>query len=175
MRRDWATCSKHQLLALETEHPAAPAAADIFVLIGNVLTPGHEVRQNSTERQTLRQAGGSRRLEDARREQRAAFRDLRRLELVAQALFERRHLAASRISVQISEVAVQRVCHLVDGRRRFGAKQLNERIFGRSPASRGFCRSPKTRSACPAGRQAQPSKCRARKSVRRGAGKGSMC
>jgi hypothetical protein len=48
-----------------------PAAADIFVLIGNVLTPGHEVRQNSTERQTLRQAGGSRRLDDARGEQRA--------------------------------------------------------------------------------------------------------
>jgi hypothetical protein len=25
-----------------------PAAADIFVLIGKVLTPGHEIRQNST-------------------------------------------------------------------------------------------------------------------------------
>src|SRR5262245_23727894 len=109
MRKDWATCSKHQILALETEHHAAPAAADIFVLIGNVLTPGHEVRQNSTERQTLRQAGGSRRLEDARREQRAAFRDLRRLELVAQALFEGRRLAPPGGSAQISKVSTQRV------------------------------------------------------------------
>src|SRR5262249_20877006 len=105
----------------------------MFVLIGNVLTPGHEVRQNSTERQTLRQAGGAGRLEDARGKQRAALRDLGRLELVAQALFERRRLASPSASVQISKVAVQRVRHLVDGRRRFGAKQLNERIFRRSP------------------------------------------
>src|SRR5262249_60218958 len=78
--------SKHQIFVLKTEHHTAPAAADMFVLIGNVLTAGHEVRQNSTERQTFRQAGGARRLEDARGKQRAALRDLGRLELVAQAL-----------------------------------------------------------------------------------------
>src|SRR5262245_21379845 len=69
--------------------------------VGNVLTAGHEVRQNSTERQTLRQAGGTGRLEDARGKQRAALRDLGRLELVAQALFERRRLASPGASVQI--------------------------------------------------------------------------
>src|SRR5215510_10632972 len=104
----------------------------MFVLIGNVLTAGHEVRQNSTERQTLRQAGGSRRLEDARGEQRAALRDLGRLELVAQALLKRWRLASPCVSVQISKVAVQRVRYLVDCRRRFRAKQLNERIFRRT-------------------------------------------
>src|SRR5262249_26607533 len=84
-------------------------------------------------------AGGTGRLEDARGKQRAALRDLGRLELVAQALFERQRLASPGASVQISKVAVQRVRHLVDGRRRFGAKQLNEGIFRRAPASRGFC------------------------------------
>jgi hypothetical protein len=52
--------------------------------------------------------------------------DLRRLELVPQALFERRRLAASRTSVQISQVPTEYVRHLVDGRRSFGAKQIDE-------------------------------------------------
>src|SRR5215469_14372720 len=35
--------SKHQIFVLQPEHHAAPAAADIFVLVGDVLTASHEV------------------------------------------------------------------------------------------------------------------------------------
>src|SRR5260370_616050 len=89
---------------LNTTNP--PAADAIVVLIGTVLTPGHAVRQNVTERQPLRQAGGAGCFEDARAEQRAALRALGRLEFVAQALSERGGLAASGIRAQISEVTV---------------------------------------------------------------------
>src|SRR5512132_1109038 len=74
--------SQHQIFVLEPEHHAAPAAADIFVLIGNVLPARDEVRQNPAERQIVGKAG----LEDARGEQRAALGHLRRLEFVAQTL-----------------------------------------------------------------------------------------
>ena len=56
----------HQVLVLEPEHHAAPAAADIFVLIGNVLPPGHQIGENSAKRQILGKAGCPGRLEDAR-------------------------------------------------------------------------------------------------------------
>jgi hypothetical protein len=128
------TQSQHQIFVLEPEHHAAPAAAHIFVLIGNMLPSGHEIRQNSAERQIVRQAGGSGRLEDARGKQRAALGDLRRLEFVAQTLFERRHLAGSRVSVQVLQVAMERARHLVDRRGGLGADELNERIFRRSSA-----------------------------------------
>jgi hypothetical protein len=67
-------------------------------------------------------------------EQRAALGHLRRLEFVAQTLLERRRLTGSGVSVQVSQIAMERVRHLVDRRRGLGADKLNERIFRRSPA-----------------------------------------
>src|SRR5262249_60722651 len=106
--------SKHEVPVLKPEHHAAPAAADVLVLIGNMLTPGRDVRQKPAERQVVREAGSAAGFEDARGEQRAALGDLGRLEFVAQALFERRHLAGLGVSVQILQIAMQRVRHLVD-------------------------------------------------------------
>src|SRR5436189_4602100 len=51
--------SKHQIFVLQTEHHAAPTAADIFVLVGDMLTAGHEVGENSTERKIIRQTSGA--------------------------------------------------------------------------------------------------------------------
>jgi hypothetical protein len=45
--------SQHQIFILQPEHHAAPAAADIFVLIGNVLPAGHEIGENPAERQIV--------------------------------------------------------------------------------------------------------------------------
>lgn len=66
--------SQHQIFVLEPEHHPAPAAAHIFVLIGNVLPASHEIGENSAERQIVRKPGGSGRLEDARGKQRASPR-----------------------------------------------------------------------------------------------------
>src|SRR5712672_1598253 len=99
-----------------------------------MLSPRHQIRENSTKWQVLGKAGCSRRLEDARGKQRAALGDRNRLKLVLQALLERRGLATLGIGVQIAEVPMQDALHLVDSRRRFRAKQLNEGTFRRSPA-----------------------------------------
>src|SRR3977135_1244377 len=99
-----------------------------------MLTPRHQIRENSTKWQVLGKAGRSRRLEDAGAKQRAALGDRSRLKLVPQALLERRGLATPSIGVQVAEVAMQGALHLVNSRRRFGAKQLDERVFRRSPA-----------------------------------------
>src|SRR5258706_12318738 len=122
--------SKHQVFVLQPEHHAAPAAADIFVLIGDMLPAGHEIGENSAEREIIRKPGGAGRLEDARGKERAALRHLSRLEFVAQALLERRHVAGPGIGVQVAQVAMQRVRHLVDGGRALRTDELHERIFG---------------------------------------------
>jgi hypothetical protein len=49
--------SQHQIFVLQPEHRAAPAAANIFVLIGNVLTARHEIGENPAERQIIGEAG----------------------------------------------------------------------------------------------------------------------
>src|SRR5947208_15526674 len=87
--------SKHEIFILEAEHHAAPAAADMFVLVGDMLTAGHEVVENFSEGKIIRQTSGHRRLEDARGKQRATLRHLGRLEFVAQPLLERRHLGGA--------------------------------------------------------------------------------
>jgi hypothetical protein len=76
------------------------------------------------------EAGGAGRLEDARRQLRAAFDDGARLELVLQPQLERRGLAAPRVVVQRPEIAMQRGAHLVDRGRRLGADELHERVLG---------------------------------------------
>src|SRR5260370_33944256 len=71
--------SKHQVFVLQPEHHPAPAAADIFVLIGDMLPAGHEIGENSAEREIIRKTGGDGRLENAPRKDRAALRPLGRL------------------------------------------------------------------------------------------------
>src|SRR5262249_30004003 len=63
-----------------------------------------------------------------------------RLKFELQTLGERRHLAASCIGVQRAKIAVQYVLHLVDGSRRLGTEQLNERVLCRGAAGAGHSR-----------------------------------
>src|SRR5258708_34311349 len=51
--------SKHQVFVLQPEHHAAPAPADMFVLIGDMLPAGHEIGENSAEREIIRKPGGA--------------------------------------------------------------------------------------------------------------------
>src|SRR4051812_23092433 len=97
-----------------------------------MLPARHQIRENATKWQVFGKPGRTRRLEDARGEQRAPLSDRGRLKLVSQALLERRGLATPGIGVQVAEVAMQDTLHLIDLRCRFGAKQLDEGIFRRS-------------------------------------------
>src|SRR3954471_11721028 len=97
-----------------------------------MLPPCHQIRENSTKWQVFGKAGRTSRLEDARGEQRAPLSDRGRLKLVSQALLEWRGLPTSGIGVQVAEVAMQGTLHFIDRRCRFGAKQLDEGVVGRS-------------------------------------------
>src|ERR1700730_1374992 len=59
--------SEQEVLVLQAKHRGAPVAAVIIVLVGNVLTRGHKVCENTAERQFVGQTRSAGGLEDARR------------------------------------------------------------------------------------------------------------
>ena len=136
-------------------------------------------RHDPAERQVRGDSRGAGGLEQPRRQQAASLGHHGIVELVFDALLQRRHLASRSVVFERLEVAVQDRLHLVDRDGGLGAEQLDHGILGRRRAgSSGRCASCRNRDrhrACPAARRSRRSKRRGRTPARTAAGRVATC